>query len=49
MFFHIEGAKVFKKGQFQGRLKQHNLEQIHVKKQVNNIYILCTMLSAIFQ
>ena len=27
MLFHIEGAKFFKKGQFQDRLKQHNLEQ----------------------
>ena len=25
--FHIEGAKFFKKGQFQGCLKQLNLEQ----------------------
>ena len=25
---HIEGAKYFKQGQFQGRLKQLNLEQI---------------------
>ena len=25
--FHIEGAKFFKKRQFQGRLKQHYLEQ----------------------
>ena len=25
--FHVEGAKFFKKGQLQGRLKQLNLEQ----------------------
>ena len=25
--FHIEGAKFFKKGQFQGHLKLHKLEQ----------------------
>ena len=25
--FHIDGAKCLKKGQFQGRLKQLNLEQ----------------------
>ena len=25
--FHLEGAKLFKKGQFQGRLKQLNLKQ----------------------
>ena len=27
MLFHIEGTKYFKKGQFQGRLRQLNLEQ----------------------
>ena len=27
MIFHIEGAKFFKKGQFQGHLRQLNLEQ----------------------
>ena len=27
MLFHIEGTKFFKKGQFQGHLRQLNLEQ----------------------